>query len=431
MCFKAVSRYKVAIFVNFSYNISDVDKIRQNRTKGGTNVVFELKLRSCLLNLLGSAILAFGIYNIHSVSGITEGGVLGMTLLLEYWFSISPAISGLILNASCYILGAKNLGKNFIGYSLFAGGGFSLFYSICERFPPIYPEIANYPLAAALVGAVFIGTGAGIAVRAGGAPSGDDALAMSLSHIFKCNINIVYLISDLIVLGLSLSYIPLLTISYSLLTVVLSGSIIGIIQRIGKVKNISPSFSDNESRNVLVGTLRNTSQLEVCIKQRFYHIPAVRLRDSDFPIRYVAIYQSKHKFGNNAGIRYYGEVENCTLVPRSSIKEIPKTSETMYYRFDISEWKTLPHPIRVIGGDIISMTTTRFLLENSLEVPELFLESKQEFELYKKLRSIISGQSFLREIKYPAARICFSGGKICVIRKSRRYQTDRRGNRYD
>ncbi len=42
----------------------------------------------------------------------------------------------------------------------------------------------------------------------------------------------MYLISDLSVLALSLSYIPLSRIVYSLLTVVLSGQIIGQMQKI-------------------------------------------------------------------------------------------------------------------------------------------------------------------------------------------------------
>ena len=42
----------------------------------------------------------------------------------------------------------------------------------------------------------------------------------------------VYLMTDLIVLGLSISYIPLTRIGYSILTVILSGQIVGILQRI-------------------------------------------------------------------------------------------------------------------------------------------------------------------------------------------------------
>ena len=55
---------------------------------------------------------------------------------------------------------------------------------------------------------------------------------MSLSQILKKPIERIYLISDLTVLGLSLSYIPVTRIFYSLITVVLSGQIIGWIQKI-------------------------------------------------------------------------------------------------------------------------------------------------------------------------------------------------------
>ena len=192
----------------------------------------ELKFSYCLIAFFGSAFQAFGMYHIHSLSGVTEGGVLGATLLLHHWLHISPAVSGLILNASCYILGWKTLGKRFIGYSLIAALGFSAGYGICEQFPPLWPEIAGMPLLASIVGALFIGIGAGVCVRVGGATSGDDALAMSLSHITKIGIQWIYLISDLLILGLSLSYIPLSRIAYSLLTVILSGQIIGWIQKI-------------------------------------------------------------------------------------------------------------------------------------------------------------------------------------------------------
>ena len=196
----------------------------------------QFKAVPCLQAIVGSAVLAFGMYNIHSISGVTEGGILGMTLLCEHWLHISPAVSGFILNAVCYVFGWKTLGKDFVGYSAIAGGGFSLFYAIFEQFPVVYPQIAEYPLIAALVGALFVGFGAGLCVRAGGAPCGDDALAMALSVKLKVKIQWVYLASDLLTLLLSLSYIPVRRIAYSLLTVVLSGQLIGIVQRAGKRK---------------------------------------------------------------------------------------------------------------------------------------------------------------------------------------------------
>lgn len=190
----------------------------------------KLKLKNCIVAFLSSAFQAFGMYNIHALSDITEGGVLGATLLLEHWFALSPAVSGFLLNAACYLFGWKTLGKEFIAYSLIAAAGFSSAYGICEQFPPLWPEIAGYPLLASVSGALFIGIGAGLCVRSGGATCGDDALAMSLSHITKLPIQRIYLVSDLTVLGFSLSYIPVQRILYSLLTVVLSGQIIGLLQ---------------------------------------------------------------------------------------------------------------------------------------------------------------------------------------------------------
>ena len=192
----------------------------------------KLRTSNCLIIFLGSVIQAIGIYNVHAISNVTEGGVLGLTLLLKQWFFLSPAVTSLVLNAICYALGWKTLGKSFIAYSALSIGTYSGAYALCEQFPPLWPEIANYPLIAAIAGALFIGIGAGVCVRAGGATAGDDALAMSLNHITGWPIERIYLISDLTVLILSLSYIPFRRIAWSLLTVVLSCQIIGIIQKI-------------------------------------------------------------------------------------------------------------------------------------------------------------------------------------------------------
>ena len=196
----------------------------------------KLKASHCIIAFLASALQAFGMYNIHALSGVTEGGIFGLILLLDHWFGLSPAITSFVLNSSCYLLGWKTLGKSFVGYSLVAAFGYSVTYALCQQFPPLWPGIAEWPFLASVLGALFIGVGAGICVRVGGATSGDDALAMSLSHLTKIPIQWLYLISDLTVLLLSLSYIPLKRIGYSLLTVILSGQLIGWIQNLNLSK---------------------------------------------------------------------------------------------------------------------------------------------------------------------------------------------------
>ena len=71
--------------------------------------------------------------------------------------------------------------------------GFSLPYKLYELFPPLWPQLAEMPLLAAVVGALFVGVGAGLSVRAGGASGGDDALAMCIAHVTGMGIQWAYL----------------------------------------------------------------------------------------------------------------------------------------------------------------------------------------------------------------------------------------------
>ena len=184
--------------------------------------------------LIGAFILAFGMYNIHSRTVITEGGIWGIELLLDHWFNISPAVTAPLLDGICYALGIYFLGKEFILKSAVGTLSFAGFYALLELFPPLLPDLSDMPFVAAVVGAIFVGIGAGIVVLQGGACAGDDALALSISKKLKCKISTAYLSTDITVLLLSLTYIPFSEIIYSLVTVLLSGWIIELVQNFGK-----------------------------------------------------------------------------------------------------------------------------------------------------------------------------------------------------
>ena len=53
----------------------------------------KLRLSNCIIAFFASAFQAFGMYNVHALSGVTEGGVLGAVLLIDHWLGISPALS--------------------------------------------------------------------------------------------------------------------------------------------------------------------------------------------------------------------------------------------------------------------------------------------------------------------------------------------------
>lgn len=147
--------------------------------------------------------------------------------------------------------GMEIIGKTFSCIFFYFFYWIFCFYGIFEQFDPLFPDIATKPLLAAVVGAIFVGVSVGLCVRVGGAPTGDDALAMSLDRVLPLDIQWIYLISDLVVLLISLTYIPVSKIIYSLLTVILSGQIIGVMQKIPfrkKDKEDSYSFAVEPNR---------------------------------------------------------------------------------------------------------------------------------------------------------------------------------------
>ncbi len=183
--------------------------------------------------LLGTAILSFGLYNVHSQSEITEGGVFGLQLLLQHWFGVSPSITGPAMDFFCYLIGWKLLGGGFLRNAVIASLGYSFFYSVHERMGYLLPDLGGMPLLAAVAGGMFVGIGVGLVVRAGGASGGDDALALILSRVSGAKLETCYFLTDFIVLMLSLTYIPPLKIACSLVTVSISSFIIGKIYRLG------------------------------------------------------------------------------------------------------------------------------------------------------------------------------------------------------
>mgnify|MGYP002596839812 CR=1 FL=1 len=190
-----------------------------------------LTKKKILLLLIGAMTCTFGIHNIHQRTNITEGGIIGLMLLLEHWLKFSPACITPILDILCYIMAFKFLGGNFIRLSIISTFFISVSYKVWELFPPLLPDLSSYPLVAAILGGFFVGVGVGLIVRQGGSSGGDDALALTISHTLNWKLSHAYLFTDVVVLLLSLTYISVTRIIYSLITVTISSYLIDLIKK--------------------------------------------------------------------------------------------------------------------------------------------------------------------------------------------------------
>ena len=182
----------------------------------------------CLMTI-GTFILSFGVYNFYYQNSITEGGVLGILLILKNLFDVNPSISNVIIDGLLILLGFKFFGKEFFGFTIFASLCFSTMYAICEKVGFLVK--INNNIIAAILGGLCVGVGCSIIMNAGGASGGDDVLAIVLSKISKWRIGVIYLLTDISVLLLSLVYLPLDTMVYSIIAVITSGQVIDLLYK--------------------------------------------------------------------------------------------------------------------------------------------------------------------------------------------------------
>lgn len=179
--------------------------------------------------------------------------------------------------------------------------------------------------------------------------------------------------------------------------------------------------TDWSVRDVLVGALRNKIQLEICLNNKFYHIPVARIKESDLPVHYVAIYQSINLFGRAAGIRYYGEVTKTSVVKRRDIEEIPKNSDEPYYLFEVKEWKERNIPLVAKEIRDFPFLTNMFLLQHCSDVPDLHISSEEEYRLYTELRRLANDASINETdaeagFKYNDRNVMMENGNILVAK---------------
>ncbi|MDO5301203.1 MAG: YitT family protein [Tissierellia bacterium] len=177
--------------------------------------------------LVGSFIMVFTVINVHKQAMVTEGGVLGMTLLISNLFGIKASIVSVVLDISCYALGFSLLGKNFLKKALVASVSFAGLYALMAPVGPVLPSLYEYPLLAAILGGLGIGVGCGLVVTVGGCSGGDDALAMVIAKKSGFSLSKAYLFTDITVLTLSLVYISPIRILFSFLSTCISSFLIG------------------------------------------------------------------------------------------------------------------------------------------------------------------------------------------------------------
>lgn len=191
-------------------------------------------VRSWSLLLAGTALYAFGLQYFIIPNLLMEGGVTGVAVLLNYALELPVWLSSLVINLPLFFLGWRQLGKHAMIYTFGGTLLLSLFLWIAELLveqgwlTPFQSE--NDFILVVLYAGVTLGTGLGLVFRAGGTTGGVDIIARIVHRLRGWSMGQIILTLDVLILGVSLLFIPKEKVLYTLVSVFIASKIIDFIQ---------------------------------------------------------------------------------------------------------------------------------------------------------------------------------------------------------
>ncbi|RZI49130.1 YitT family protein [Lactococcus kimchii] len=181
---------------------------------------------------IGTGIYAFGFVAFNMANHLAQGGVAGLSLMGYALWHIDPSYTQLLLNIPLLVLGYRFLGRRTFIYTIWGLLSLSVWIWILQRVS-FTVNIEHDNLIAALLAGLFAGTGVGVVFRFGGTTGGTDILAKLFQLKKGIPIGRMMFIFDSVVLALSLSYIDLKQMMYTLIASFLAMQMINLIQNGG------------------------------------------------------------------------------------------------------------------------------------------------------------------------------------------------------
>ncbi|HAX72638.1 MAG TPA: YitT family protein [Firmicutes bacterium] len=167
---------------------------------------------------IGTALMAFGVFNFAIHNNMAEGGFTGITILFYQLFGISPSFTNLALNIPMFIIGYKLFSKRGFWLTVYGTVMLSVFLRIFETVGFLIPTFPDDMIIASIGMGVFIGSGLGIIFNAGGTTGGVDIIAKLVKQKLGVPMSQTMFLFDAAVI--TISFIVFLTIKEAIYTII-------------------------------------------------------------------------------------------------------------------------------------------------------------------------------------------------------------------
>jgi uncharacterized membrane-anchored protein YitT (DUF2179 family) len=162
---------------------------------------------------LGILSAGFGLRGFLMPNELVDGGVMGISLLVNEKTGISLSLLIIILNIPFIFLGWHQISRLFSIKSIVA---ISLLALVVAIFP--YPDVTHDKLLVAVFGGFFIGAGIGLCIRGGGVIDGTEVLAIFLNRKSSLSVGDFLLLFNVIIFSVAAYLLSMEAALYSILT---------------------------------------------------------------------------------------------------------------------------------------------------------------------------------------------------------------------
>lgn len=180
---------------------------------------------SIILITIGAVMAAVALKLILIPNSMIDGGMNGVSIILNTLFGGSLGLIIFIVNLPFLILGYNQLGKKFV---LKAGYGMALFSILLEVFNNYTPLIDD-TLLATVYGGILLGVGCGIIIKEGGCLDGTEIVAILINRKRSLSVGQVVLCFNIVIYGAAIFVFGAERALYSLLTYFISYKVIDMV----------------------------------------------------------------------------------------------------------------------------------------------------------------------------------------------------------
>ncbi len=201
------------------------------------------ELRSLALMLMGVLSAGFGLQGFLIPNKLIDGGVMGISLLINKQTGISLSLLIVAINLPFILMGSRQISRIF---SLKSIGAIALLAAVVAFLP--YPVVTSDRLLVAVFGGFFIGAGIGLCIRGGCVIDGTEILAIFLSRKQSLSVGDFILIFNIIIFSVAAYLLTIETALYSILTYLAAAKTVDFIldgiEEFTGVTIISPHSSE-------------------------------------------------------------------------------------------------------------------------------------------------------------------------------------------